>query len=208
VLREDNGTAAGGDDDAPLVPQPASPDLAELVARFQAAGLPVTLTESGPPLPKDAGLQLAVYRIVQEALTNVLRHAPGSPRIDVTLERHPSIVVIDATTHLPIPAKGPPVPNRDGPPSMRRTFPGRSSPNYSPTSLMRTPPSRGRRRPRRSSPAVPGGWASARAKRSSSTTRATGSGRPDSGGTYVWRVSTTSACSTADCTPGGTPAIP
>ncbi len=90
VLREDD---AVDDDGAPLAPQPT--DLAELVSRFQAAGLPVTFTESGPPLPDDAGLQLAVFRIVQEGLTNVLRHAPGSPRIDVVLDRHPGYVVVE-----------------------------------------------------------------------------------------------------------------
>ena len=95
VLREDEGTAHDVDGDAPLTPQPTTPDLTELIARFQAAGLPVALTESGPPLPPDAGLQLAVFRIVQEALTNVLRHAPGSPRIDVTLDRHSNVVVIE-----------------------------------------------------------------------------------------------------------------
>ncbi len=93
VLREDdNGTGADG---APLAPQPTSPDLADLISRFQAAGLPVTFTESGPPLPDDTGLQLAVFRIVQEALTNVLRHAPGSPRIDVAVDRRPGYVVIE-----------------------------------------------------------------------------------------------------------------
>ena len=92
VLRDDDVT---GDDGAPLGPQPAALDLSELIARFQAAGLPVTFTESGPPLPADAGLQLAVFRIVQEALTNVLRHAPGSPRIDVTVERYSRYVVVE-----------------------------------------------------------------------------------------------------------------
>ena len=98
VLREDNGTAGDGTtgaDGAPLSPQPLTPDLTELITRFQAAGLPVVLTESGPPLPADAGLQLAVFRIVQEALTNVLRHAPGSPRIEVILDRHPGYIVIE-----------------------------------------------------------------------------------------------------------------
>ena len=95
VLREDDGGPAGSGSTAPLTPQPASPDLAELIGRFQATGLPVTLTASGPPLPADAGVQLAVFRIVQEALTNVLRHAPGSPRIEVTLERHATFVVVE-----------------------------------------------------------------------------------------------------------------
>ena len=104
VLRDDDAP----DDGAPLAPQPTNPDLADLVARFQAAGLPVTFTESGPALPPDTGLQLAVFRIVQEALTNVLRHAPGSPRIDVTVDRHPGYVVVevdnaDGTGTVPVP---------------------------------------------------------------------------------------------------------
>lgn len=98
VLREDAGRTVAGpeDDDAPLAPQPtATPTLGDLIARFQAAGLPVTFEESGPPLPADTGLRLAVFRIVQESLTNVLRHAPESPRIAVTLERWPDRVVIE-----------------------------------------------------------------------------------------------------------------
>ena len=91
VLRDDDAA----DGDAPLAPQPLAPDLPDLIARFQAAGVPVSFTESGPALPADAGLQLAVFRIVQEALTNVLRHAPGSPRIDVTVDRRPGYVVVE-----------------------------------------------------------------------------------------------------------------
>ncbi|MCK6210990.1 two-component sensor histidine kinase [Georgenia sp. EYE_87] len=105
VLREDSpapapGPAPGpadgslGGDVAPLAPQPAAHDLADLVERFRVTGLPVRLTESGPPLPEDAGLQLAVYRIVQECLTNVLRYARLSPRIDVTVERLDGRVVV------------------------------------------------------------------------------------------------------------------
>ena len=68
--------------------------MADLVERFRVTGLPVRLMESGPPLPDDAGLQLAVYRIVQEGLTNVLRYARLSPRIDVTIVRTPRAVGI------------------------------------------------------------------------------------------------------------------
>ncbi|WP_052436703.1 histidine kinase [Georgenia sp. SUBG003] len=98
VLREDSpaGRRDGtlGDVNAPLAPQPAAHDLTELVERFRVTGLPVRLTESGPPLPDDVGLQLAVYRIVQECLTNVLRYAPLSPRIDVTVAREDGSVVV------------------------------------------------------------------------------------------------------------------
>ncbi|GAA4288724.1 sensor histidine kinase [Georgenia daeguensis] len=101
VLREDSpapgpGPANGslGGEAAPLSPQPAAHDIADLVERFRVTGLPVRLTESGPPLPDNAGLQLAVYRIVQECLTNVLRYARLSPRIDVTVERLDGHVVV------------------------------------------------------------------------------------------------------------------
>ncbi|PFG38803.1 histidine kinase [Georgenia soli] len=101
VLRED-GPASGagrrpgalGGDDAPLAPQPAAHDIADLVERFRVTGLPVRLSESGPPLPDDVGLQLAVYRIVQECLTNVLRYARLSPRIDVDVARVDGSVVV------------------------------------------------------------------------------------------------------------------
>ncbi|WP_127129773.1 sensor histidine kinase [Georgenia sp. SYP-B2076] len=100
VLREDELAAVPvpgappTDDEAPLTPAPGAHDVADLVDRFRTAGLPVRLSEAGPPLPAEAGLQLAVYRIVQECLTNVLRYARLSPRIEVSLDRTPTGVVI------------------------------------------------------------------------------------------------------------------
>jgi signal transduction histidine kinase len=52
-----------------------------LVERVSAAGLPVELHSSLPPGGLPPGLDLAVYRVVQEGLTNVLRHAGGAPTI-------------------------------------------------------------------------------------------------------------------------------
>ena len=75
--------------DVPLEPQPGSQDLESLVQQFRAAGLTVHLTTAGPPLPADAGLALTVYRVVQESLTNALRHAGAGTRVDV-LVRHGS----------------------------------------------------------------------------------------------------------------------
>ncbi|WP_410088600.1 sensor histidine kinase [Streptomyces sp. t39] len=68
-------------DDAPeaaeLAPQPALTDIGRLVDGVRAAGLPVTLGVDGDPGTQPAGRQLAVYRVVQEALTNTLKH--GGP---------------------------------------------------------------------------------------------------------------------------------
>ena len=73
--------AGGGSDDAPLTPQPGLADVSALVERVSAAGLPVELHSSLPPGGLPPGLDLAVYRVVQEGLTNVLRHAGGAPTV-------------------------------------------------------------------------------------------------------------------------------
>ncbi len=62
-------------DAAPLAPQPTLERVAELVEEARAAGLPVTLAVDGERGEVPAGVDLAGFRIVQEALTNVRRHA-------------------------------------------------------------------------------------------------------------------------------------
>jgi signal transduction histidine kinase len=52
--------------------------LDDLLARVREAGLAVELKVEGPPRPLPPGLDLSAYRIVQEALTNTLRHASGA----------------------------------------------------------------------------------------------------------------------------------
>jgi signal transduction histidine kinase len=59
----------------PLPPQPGVGQLSALVERVQATGLAVTLSVEGTPFPLGAAAELTAYRIVQEALTNTLRHA-------------------------------------------------------------------------------------------------------------------------------------
>jgi signal transduction histidine kinase len=63
-------------------PQPSLAELDELVASYRAAGLPVRLEVIGEPTPLAGGVELSVYRIVQEALTNALKHADPT---DVTV---------------------------------------------------------------------------------------------------------------------------
>ncbi|GAA0796715.1 sensor histidine kinase [Spirilliplanes yamanashiensis] len=66
-------------DAAPLAPQPTLERVPDLVADSRAAGLPVTLTVDGDRGDVPAGVDLAGFRIVQEALTNVRRHAGAAP---------------------------------------------------------------------------------------------------------------------------------
>ena len=65
-------------------PQPSLADLDELASHYRAAGLPVRLEVIGEPPPLAAGLELSIYRIVQEALTNAIKHADPT-RVIVTL---------------------------------------------------------------------------------------------------------------------------
>jgi signal transduction histidine kinase len=82
-------------------PQPSLGELDELVADYRAAGLPVRLEMTGEPQPLPGGVELSVYRIVQEALTNVLKHSHPT-RVTVTLafrgSRLEVEVVDDGTT--------------------------------------------------------------------------------------------------------------
>ncbi|MFI6486808.1 sensor histidine kinase [Streptomyces sp. NPDC050564] len=82
VLRSENlddpyGLGAGTGA-APDSPQPTLDRLDALVENTRAAGLDVTTEISGEQLPLAPGVELSAYRIIQEALSNALRHAPGS----------------------------------------------------------------------------------------------------------------------------------
>jgi signal transduction histidine kinase len=82
-------------------PQPSLAELDELVTGYRDAGLPVRLDVIGEPQPLPGGVELSVYRIVQEALTNVLKHSHPT-RVTVTLafrgSRVELEVVDDGTT--------------------------------------------------------------------------------------------------------------
>ncbi len=94
------------DDGAPLEPTGQGQDLPGLVDRFRTAGLPVHAEGLRLEPPSDTGLRLALYRVVQESLTNVLRHAPGTSRVDVQLRRHSDrweVTVADHGGVVPVP---------------------------------------------------------------------------------------------------------
>jgi len=92
------GEAPGGDD-VVLVPQPDVGQVRSLVERVRAAGLPVELTITGSrALPP--GVDLAAYRVVQEALTNVIKHA-NQARTVVRIEYRPRELLIDVADDGP-----------------------------------------------------------------------------------------------------------
>lgn len=69
VLRDEDGETTK------LLPQPADSDLTALIAQVKDAGLPVSQVTIGAPRHLPAGTGVAIYRIVQESLTNILKHA-------------------------------------------------------------------------------------------------------------------------------------
>ncbi|HEU5363202.1 MAG TPA: histidine kinase [Gaiellaceae bacterium] len=87
VLRDEPGTAA-------LKPQPGLGDVAQLVDGMSDAGLPVTLRIEGSPRPLPQAADLSAYRIVQEALTNTLKHA-GAASADVVIRYEPGAVALE-----------------------------------------------------------------------------------------------------------------
>lgn len=72
------GMLRAADDSDAISPQPRLHQLSEIVATANAAGVPVQVAVEGEPRPLPDNVDLAACRIVQEALTNVRKHAPGS----------------------------------------------------------------------------------------------------------------------------------
>jgi signal transduction histidine kinase len=86
ILRE-----TGADD--VQAPRPSLDRVDDLLTDVRAAGLPVVLTQTGDPQPLPSGLDASAYRVLQEALTNVLRHAgPAATRVE--LSHRPDSLVI------------------------------------------------------------------------------------------------------------------
>jgi signal transduction histidine kinase len=90
------GVLRDPDEETGLAPQPGIGDLAALATSVQAAGLPVHLVIDGDLAALPATVDVSVYRIVQEALTNVLKHA-GPARADVTIGCGQDAVMIEVT---------------------------------------------------------------------------------------------------------------
>jgi signal transduction histidine kinase len=90
VLREESS-------EHPLEPQPSLDRLDELLARVNAAGIPVTMDLDGDPQELADGVQLTVFRVAQEALTNTLKHADRPTCAHLALSCRPGRVELEVT---------------------------------------------------------------------------------------------------------------
>jgi signal transduction histidine kinase len=90
VLREESS-------EHPLEPQPSLDRLDELLARVNAAGIPVTMDLDGDPHELAEGVQLTVFRVAQEALTNTLKHADRPTCAHLALSCRPGAVELEVT---------------------------------------------------------------------------------------------------------------
>jgi signal transduction histidine kinase len=88
VLRSERDDA----EDALLAPQPGTAQLDALIAQVTRAGLPARLEVHGPERPLLGTTGVTLYRVAQEALTNVLRHAGSVTRVEVVLRYHDDTV--------------------------------------------------------------------------------------------------------------------
>jgi signal transduction histidine kinase len=90
VLRERDGDPGG----PPLSPAPGLAELDALVAQAAGAGVEVRVSLAGEPRRLPPAVDLAAYRVVQESLTNVVRHA-GASRADITVTHHDGRVEVE-----------------------------------------------------------------------------------------------------------------
>ncbi|GAA0553833.1 histidine kinase [Paractinoplanes ferrugineus] len=76
-------------------PQPGLAQLDDLLEQVRSTGLTVAAAVTGTPAGMPPGAELTVYRIVQEALTNALKHATAANRVSVAIAHHPGSVTVD-----------------------------------------------------------------------------------------------------------------
>lgn len=102
-IRQILGALRTGQDLTPVRPAPGLAALDDLVGELAAAGLPVRVHLSGDPVGVPAGVDVTAYRVVQESLTNVLRHA-GPATAEVRVAYQPGAVVLEVIDDGPGPA--------------------------------------------------------------------------------------------------------
>ncbi|MDX3745814.1 sensor histidine kinase [Streptomyces sp. AK08-02] len=101
--------------EAPLAPQPGLADLEALLERVRAAGPTAALHTEGELTGLSQGVQLAVYRIVQEALTNTLKHSVPETDVTVTVSLAASVTDRSGALRVTVEDSGPSRPRKAGP---------------------------------------------------------------------------------------------
>ena len=99
-LRRLLGVLRGPAEEIETEPSPSLSELGAVLDQVRAAGLPVEFRTGGQPAALAPGVELTAYRIVQEALTNTLKHAPASQAV-VTLAYEPDFVTVTVANSAP-----------------------------------------------------------------------------------------------------------
>ncbi|MEV7279853.1 histidine kinase [Streptomyces sp. NPDC093111] len=107
-MRRSLGILQDSEPDAERHPLPGIAQLALLCEQMGAAGMPTRLRVDEDPSDVPAAAQLTAYRIVQESLTNTLRHAPTGTRAEVRVSCLPRAVVVEVTDDGPAAPAAPP----------------------------------------------------------------------------------------------------
>ncbi|MFD0660295.1 sensor histidine kinase [Thermocatellispora tengchongensis] len=132
VLRDQDGRRD-------TAPQPGLERLGELVEQTRAAGLPVTVSAPDPPPALPAAVSLSAYRIVQESLSNVRRHAPGAA-VTITIAHSPAALSLEIANTPPPRARPAHPPTTRAAPRATACWACASAP---PCSAVRCAPARG-----------------------------------------------------------------
>ncbi len=89
------GVLRDSDGDRDHAPAPGLADVPHLVDDVRKAGVPVTLNVEGTSVCANGGVELSAYRVVQEALTNVIKHAGPTTRVDVNVQYLPGSLAVE-----------------------------------------------------------------------------------------------------------------